>query len=110
MSSSQIDRFNEVSAKLLKDFYRNFPTPHYATPESIGLTDEKPEFVHGEEKVSDEYKALAKEVRAVLLWLIDEGFIVDRNYQFGPSHVLTSDGLKALQQIDPECKAPLIAR
>lgn len=110
MSSNQIDRFDEIATSLLKDFYRHFPAPHYATPETTGLTDEKSEFVDGEEKVSAEYKALAKELRGVLLWLIDEGYVGDRNYQFGPSHVLTSDGLKALQQIDPECKVPLIVQ
>jgi hypothetical protein len=108
MSTDHIARFNEVSTRILKDLYRNFPVPHYSTPNSIGLTDEVPDFSNNEEKSSDEYKALAKELRAALTWLIEEGFVCDRQYRFGPSHTLTSEGLKALQRIDPEFQAPTI--
>ena len=101
-----MDRFNDVAAKILEDLYENFPAPHYPTPNSTGLTEENPEFVGGRENTSEEYRELAKELRGALLWLVDEGYVLDRGYKIGPSHVLTGDGLKALQKIAPDYKLP----
>lgn len=103
-----MDRFNAVAAKILKDLYEYFPAPHLPTPNSIGLTLEDPKLIGGRENTSDEYKELAKELRSALLWLVEEGYVSDRGYQIGPSHVLTGNGLKALQKIAPEYKPPTL--
>ncbi len=104
-----MDRFDEVAAKILKDLYRNFPDPHHPTPETTGLTEERPEYVNGESNASEKYKELAKELRSAMNWLVDEDYIYDRGYKFGPSHVLTGKGLKALQRVAPEFQSPAIS-
>lgn len=103
-----MDRFDDVAARILKDLHENFPAPHYPTPNSIGLTQESPELVGGRENTSNEYRELSKELRSALLWLVDEGYVFDRGYKIGPSHVLTGHGLKALKKIAPDYKLPKI--
>jgi len=108
VTTKHIERFDEVATSILKDMYRRFPATSYPTPTTIGLTTEVPDNSDGDSKVSEEYEAFASEVRGAMQWLIEEGYVSDRGYKFGASYVLSSDGLKALERIAPECRAPLI--
>lgn len=110
MAIEHIDRFNIVATNILKALHSSFPATFHPSPKNIGLTDEEPVIVDGDRVVSEEYEKLSNEVRQVLAFLIDEGFVHDRQYSLGPSHVITAAGLTALERIDPAFPAPSIAR
>ena len=109
MASEHIERFDNVAAKILKALHGEFPAAFYPSPNSIGLTDEEPVTVSGRREVSEEYEQLSTEIKQTLNFLIDEGFVLDRQYRFGPSHVITARGFKALERIDPSFPAPVLA-
>lgn len=110
MAFEHIDRFNIVATNILRALHSSFPAAFHPTPKNIGLTDEEPVTVDGDRVVSEEYEKLSNEVREVLNFLVDEGFVHDRQYRFGPSHVISAKGLLALERIDPGFLAPIIAR
>ncbi|AXI61611.1 hypothetical protein DLD99_14385 [Pseudomonas kribbensis] len=109
MASEHIERFDTVATNVLKALHSKFPAAFHPTPNSIGLTDEEPVTVNGRREFSEEYDRLSTETKQALNFLIEEGFVHDRQYRIGPSHVITAKGLKALERIDPAFPAPALA-
>lgn len=109
MEIKHMDRFNEIALSVLKELYQSFPSPGYPTPTSIGMTKDDP-YATGEPRpiLSDEYQNFAQEIQSVIRWMIEAGYVNDRENKFAASYVLTEAGLIALNKIDNEFPTPEI--
>lgn len=95
-----IERFDEVATRILRHLYERFPNPAHPDPTCIGLIEEKVDYVDGDLAVSADWHDLNNEVRSVLQWLIEEGFVLHRNHQIGPKNIITAKGFEALMKLD----------
>ncbi|MBA1194981.1 hypothetical protein G7007_19325 [Pseudomonas entomophila] len=109
--TANIERFEEIAKKILIALYESFPAADYLGPNELGLTDEEPSRDKmGGRVVSNEWEKLNQEVRRAMAWLVEEGLVHDRQYKMSASHVLTSRGFNALEELDPAYKAPAVAK
>lgn len=105
MPTSNIDKFNEVTGKVLAYLYMNFPIPMVLTPSTLGI-EEAPTGIYdpfsgtaiGEVPRSNDEIFFFHSIN----WLIATGYISANRYtastQFGQS-VLTAKGLEVLKAI-----------
>lgn len=108
---ANIQRFDEIAKKLLVALYESFPAAAYWGPNDLGLTNEQPTHDQtGRWNASEEWNELDREVKRAMIWLVEEGFVHDRQYKMSASHVLTAQGFIALEQLDSAYKAPVLAK
>ena len=109
--TANIERFEEIAKKLLIALHESFPAATYLGPTEIGLTSEQPtNDESGRWNASEEWRELDQEVKRAMLWLVEEGFVHDRQYKMSASHVLTAQGFIALEQLDSAYKAPVLTK
>ncbi|WP_152690452.1 hypothetical protein [Pseudomonas fluorescens] len=109
--TANIKRFDEITKKLLVALYESFPAAAFLGPNELGLTNEQPAHDQlGRWSASEEWNELDNEVKRAMLWLVEEGFVHDRQYKISASHVLTAQGFIALEQMDSAYKAPVLTK
>lgn len=109
--TANIKRFDEIAKKLLVALYESFPAAAYLGPNELGLTSEQPGHDQsGRWDASDEWNELDREVKRAMIWLVEEGFVHDRQYKMSASHVLTTQGFIALEQLDSAYKSPALTK
>lgn len=107
--ATHIDKFDELAKRILIALHEVFPAPHHLTPSSLGLLDEEPKRdEYGGVETSDEWNRTETEIARALSWLVEEGYITDRQYRMGPSHVLSTQGFRVVERISPSHRAPLL--
>lgn len=98
MTDSNIDRFNELTARILANLYRHFPLPHHLLCADYGINPE-----HSTEgKADDDSQFFMATVR----WLAESGYLryERENCVLVRNAVLTPKGLEALCTV-PEALA-----
>lgn len=110
MSQTNIERFNEVTAKILATLYGSFPEPQYLDPNALGLSSEIPSTNQlGEQIYSDDWREKNNFVRWTAVWLANEGYLSARTGSFNDRYTLSSAGFKSMKQIDtPEIGSPTL--
>lgn len=108
--AEHIENFDNLALRILGTLHSTFPNPHHLTPGNLGLVDETPQRdEYGGIETSEEWNKVEVEIGRALSWLVEEGYITDRQYRMGPSHVLSAQGFRALERMSPQHRAPILA-
>lgn len=101
MSQTNIERFDEVAAKVLTALYERFPQPVGLDPNIIGMMDEHPEQNElGEIIHSEEWHELDLFIHWTAKWLAEEGYLSNRSGMMSSSFTLSAMGIKSLKHVD----------
>ncbi len=100
MTKSNIERFDEVTAKILTALYETFPEPSYIDIKTLGMSDEQPiRNELGGEIYSDEWNNLDRFAQNSAKWLAEEGYLSARSNGFYSRYTLSAAGLKSMKHV-----------
>lgn len=101
MEKTNIERFDEVTAKILAALYEAFPEPCYIDINALGMTDEQPtQNAAGEVLRTDEWRSLDRFAQNTAKWLAEEGYLSSRTSGFYGRYTLSAAGLKSMKHVD----------
>jgi hypothetical protein len=101
MDKTNIERFDEVTAKILAALYATFPEPTYIDINALGMTDEVPTRNElGEVLYTDEWNSLDQFAQSSAKWLAEEGYLSARSSGFYGRYTLSAAGLKSMKHVD----------
>jgi len=101
MEKTNIERFDEVTAKILAALYETFPEPCYIDINALGMTEEQPTRNEiGEELHTDEWHSLDRFAQNAAKWLAEEGYLSSRSSGFYGRYTLSAAGLKSMKHVD----------
>ncbi|PPA05860.1 hypothetical protein C4E44_01640 [Pseudomonas sp. MWU12-2312b] len=100
MSQTNIDRFDEVAAKVLTALYERFPEPVGLDPNIIGMMKEEPkQGSTGQMIYSEGWLELDRFVHWTAKWLAEEGYLTERKGAFSSNFTLSAIGFKSLKHV-----------
>lgn len=107
MDKTNIERFDEVTAKILAALYETFPEPCYIDINALGMTEELPTRNEaGEVLHTEEWHSLDRFAQNSAKWLAEEGYLSSRSNGFYGRYTLSAAGLKSMKHVDqPEIGA-----
>mgnify|MGYP003600085909 CR=1 FL=1 len=101
MAKTNIERFDEVTAKILAALYETFPEPSYVDIRELGMSDEQPtRNESGQVFYSDEWNDLNRFAQNSAKWLAEEGYLSSRASGIYPRYTLSAAGLKSMRHVD----------
>lgn len=101
MDKSNIERFDEVTAKILAALYETFPEPIYIDINALGMTDELPTRDEaGRVLRTEEWQSLDQFAQNSAKWLAEEGYLSSRPSGFYCRYTLSAAGLKSMKYVD----------
>lgn len=101
MDKTNIERFDEVTAKILAALYETFPEPCYIDINALGMTNELPTRNEiGEVLHTDEWHNLDRFAQNSAKWLAEEGYLSARTSGFYGRYTLSAAGLKSMKHVD----------
>ncbi|WP_342622649.1 hypothetical protein [Pseudomonas alkylphenolica] len=97
MTQTNIDRFDEVAAKVLTAVYERFPEPINLDPNTIGMIEETPELTaYGEFIYSEGWIELDSFIHWTAKWLAEEGYLAERRASV---YTLSATGFKSMKHV-----------
>ncbi|VVM59512.1 hypothetical protein [Pseudomonas fluorescens] len=101
MSQTNIERFDEVAAKVLTALYERFPQPIGLDPNIVGMLNEHPEQNSlGERIFSDDWMELDRFIHWTAKWLAEEGYLSERKGTFSSNFTLSATGFKSMKHVN----------
>lgn len=101
MDKTNIERFDEVTAKILAALYETFPEPCYIDINALGMTEDSPTRDEaGRVLHSEEWLSLDQFVQNSAKWLAEEGYLSSRPSGFYCRYTLSAAGLKSMKHVD----------
>jgi len=101
MSQTNIERFDEVAAKVLTALYEKFPQPLGLDPNVLGMLEEQPKQDSlGHMIYSEEWHELDLFIHWTAKWLAEEGYLSNRSGMMSSSFTLSAMGIKSLKHVD----------
>jgi hypothetical protein len=97
MPQTNIDRFDEVAAKVLTALYERFPEPTGLNPNIIGMSEEAPDRnAVGELMYSQDWRELDNFIHWTAKWLSEEGYLSERRANL---YTLSATGFKSMKHV-----------